>query len=1323
MGAVYRVCDTRSGKRVALKRLRHQEASAESRSLFEREFHTLSQLAHPRIIEVYDYGIDDAGAYYTMELLDGHDLREDGQLPWREACTVLCDVASSLAILHSRRLVHRDVSPRNVRRTGDGRAKLLDFGAMAAMGLPKRIVGTPACVAPENLQLQALDGRADLYSLGVVAYWALTNHFPYPARTLRELPELWLKPFLAPHVLVPEIPVALSQLVMQLLSLERSGRPASAAEVMERLSAVASIEPDRHDDVSLAYLTTPVLVGRDALVLEARRCLTALQEGSGSTLVLVGDRGSGRTHALDACVLEARLSGAIALRADASDARFEDYGVVRALGRQLIEELPETATRAAALQRPLLGQVIEELRSGHEVVAPAERRNLLAALRDWLLTVARSHRLVFAVDDVDAIDEPSSALLAAVAHGAGRHGVMIAVTRQREAPKHRAIEILEEHAVTFALTPLSAEQTEMLVHSVFGDVDQVVGVAHRIFEVSQGNPRDAMELIHHLVQRGRARHEVGGWLLPSEVRDSDLPRSLTVALTMRLEALDGDARELAEALSVTDARWVSLEDYAELTEHGDAARVFQALSALVASGILISEGNRHRFAQRAWPSLLDERMTNEHKRELHARLARIALRREDPYRRLHHLMSSGQEQAAIDELITRIGTDALDYSAETLRLLEHAIVAAERLAAPQRSRLILELRAVGVSSLTSDYDRFLRYMPRVLERLRRDSGLSDWAELDDELPQPERLQRAVMGAQARYEATPEAERGFPPFESVKRLARLYAAFAAMSGTAQEPDLLLQLPSLTPFAPFSPAAAVIQQLIDGELALEQGRLERTRSLFLKVLERIAQADGAGLEPAYREQIRYSLTFIVATLEARCGLPSALAWSDELEKVPRHRANAWRARRAYYRLQGELEQAKRCQRQIELLELQDGPQPFQNASYRIELLSCWLSDDLLGVKSFFEPLEEQARRFPRLRVMRQLAHCHYHRIRGEYQHALDELAPALELAEPARHIDWQYVAAAHVELLTLLGRSSEARHCSERYLAICEREQLIRAWRGIEHSTILALVAAHELDEARRRCDELIALEAADGVTGTIMTLCYAARARVAVAMHDAAAFERFTELCAEHCRRTDNPALRALHERLLQEARDAGMGATTPSYADEAADTSEPGADSAMDETAANRLTECVDAAERARCALTLLLETMSSEQGFLFGVRNGVLQPIAAVPEHDAPDDLRAHLEVLIKTELESGGATMTIDAAQFMAATEATHTHKELAEMGFAPVMLFTRRDVDVVIAAVAAVASPAGRRPTAPASLLDTIAVTLIGNADVDPVTCFVS
>src|SRR5688572_5070677 len=101
MGVVYRAHDEVQGRVVAFKQLLSSLAGAKRRNveaMFEREYHTLVRLRHPRIIEVFDYGLTEHGPYYTMELLDGQDLQQLAPLPYREVCRHLRDVASSLAL-------------------------------------------------------------------------------------------------------------------------------------------------------------------------------------------------------------------------------------------------------------------------------------------------------------------------------------------------------------------------------------------------------------------------------------------------------------------------------------------------------------------------------------------------------------------------------------------------------------------------------------------------------------------------------------------------------------------------------------------------------------------------------------------------------------------------------------------------------------------------------------------------------------------------------------------------------------------------------------------------------------------------------------------------------------------------------------------------------------------------------------------------------------------------------------------------------------------------------------------------------------------------
>ncbi len=155
---VHKARDRATGKLVALKRLRAldgNERASKTRTLFEREFHVLSQLAHPRVVRVHDYGVDAVGPYYTMELLDGGDLHGQAPVTWRRACSLVRDACSVLALLHSRRLIHRDLSPRNLRCTEDGKAKLLDFGAMIPMGPVKQVVGTPPILCARGAEPRA----------------------------------------------------------------------------------------------------------------------------------------------------------------------------------------------------------------------------------------------------------------------------------------------------------------------------------------------------------------------------------------------------------------------------------------------------------------------------------------------------------------------------------------------------------------------------------------------------------------------------------------------------------------------------------------------------------------------------------------------------------------------------------------------------------------------------------------------------------------------------------------------------------------------------------------------------------------------------------------------------------------------------------------------------------------------------------------------------------------------------------------------------------------------------------------------------------------
>lgn len=194
MAVVYRATDLRLNRRVAIKVLPPELAfNADVRERFLREAQTSAQLSHPGIVPIYTVDERDGIVYFVMALVDGESLAErlvrEPRLPIEEARRLLAAVAEALAYAHSRGVVHRDVKPDNIMLDrASGRPLMTDFGiARAAQGDSRLTVtgvaiGTPAYMSPEQaLGERELDGRSDIYSLGVIGYQLLAGETPFKA--------------------------------------------------------------------------------------------------------------------------------------------------------------------------------------------------------------------------------------------------------------------------------------------------------------------------------------------------------------------------------------------------------------------------------------------------------------------------------------------------------------------------------------------------------------------------------------------------------------------------------------------------------------------------------------------------------------------------------------------------------------------------------------------------------------------------------------------------------------------------------------------------------------------------------------------------------------------------------------------------------------------------------------------------------------------------------------------------------------------------------------------------------------------------------------
>lgn len=195
MGEVYRARDTTLERDVAVKVLPETVAGDPDRlARFEREAQAVARLAHPNILEIWDFGTDRGIAFSVTELLEGGTLRDElatGPLQWRKAREIAAAVADGLAAAHGKGIIHRDLKPENIFVTADGRTKILDFGlarfegaisSEAATGTltpadTQRgvVLGTLGYISPEQLKGEPADARSDIFSLGCVLYEMLTG--------------------------------------------------------------------------------------------------------------------------------------------------------------------------------------------------------------------------------------------------------------------------------------------------------------------------------------------------------------------------------------------------------------------------------------------------------------------------------------------------------------------------------------------------------------------------------------------------------------------------------------------------------------------------------------------------------------------------------------------------------------------------------------------------------------------------------------------------------------------------------------------------------------------------------------------------------------------------------------------------------------------------------------------------------------------------------------------------------------------------------------------------------------------------------------------
>src|SRR4051812_13175401 len=256
MSTVYRAFDTTLERVVAVK-LMHREIASDSDQLerFRREARAVAQFSHPHIVGVIDAGEDDGRPYIVFEYVEGETLkdriRRAGRLPVDESLAYAIEITRALGAAHRHGIVHRDIKPQNVLVDEEGQAKVTDFGIARTLeddGLTAdgRVLGTTDYVSPEQALGHAVDGRSDVYSLGVVLFEMLTGSVPFHGENQvavamkhvrEELPDV--------QALRPGISAGLARIVDRATDKNLARRYPDAAAMVRDLEDALAIEASR----------------------------------------------------------------------------------------------------------------------------------------------------------------------------------------------------------------------------------------------------------------------------------------------------------------------------------------------------------------------------------------------------------------------------------------------------------------------------------------------------------------------------------------------------------------------------------------------------------------------------------------------------------------------------------------------------------------------------------------------------------------------------------------------------------------------------------------------------------------------------------------------------------------------------------------------------------------------------------------------------------------------------------------------------------------------------------------------------------------------
>lgn len=758
-GIVYKARDTVLNRVVAIKMLKSAVLSEEAYLRFMREAQVVAKLNHPNIVSIYDIGKEDGKQFFVLEFVDGMSLRDLMRTYPEDKCdvqTVLrvsIDVCNALQYAHSQDILHRDMKPENILITGEGVAKLMDFGLAKMLGQPSItqegiIVGTVAYVAPEIALGKDADARADLYSFGAVLYEMVTGKPPFPSedsvRTIfghiHDYP-------VSPSKLNPKVPHALAECIMKLLEKEPGKRYQNAAELLEVLRDVAeghlrevyvpsskpkvvvpSPRPCAVREVQLIDRVEEMSILREAVDRAAR--------GEGNVVFLYGEAGIGKTRLARELGAYARLRG-MQVFSGRCPALFAMDGVPPyVLWKEVIKDYleacpPQQLYKVIGFYPGEVSKLVPELKQklgafpqSLPISPEHERERLFEAISQFVTNISKEAPLLVVLDDLQWTDQSSLLLLHYLARGVYRESLLLLGA-------YRDTYVDEQHPLSAVLTELNRErllQSVPLERMSFDDVSEMIKqileqdeVPREFFELvykkTRGNPFFVEEVIKSLKEEEFIYREKDKWKI-KEVSKIDFPKTVKGVIKKRISRLDDECQHVLTMASFVgkDCSFEALREVTRVEED----RLLELMEKMLKTGLIkervIRGEDVYSFADIIVRDVVHEEVSRLRHKKLHSvvgsalekayaekidehlgELALHFLEGGDKEKALNYFLKAGEKAG-----IVYANSEATSYLQSALELLE------EKEGELQERGRVLE-RLGDLKGLVGEYDVCMKY--------------------------------------------------------------------------------------------------------------------------------------------------------------------------------------------------------------------------------------------------------------------------------------------------------------------------------------------------------------------------------------------------------------------------------------------------------------------------------------------------------------------------------------------------------------------------------------------------------------------------------------